>query len=480
MFLLQKKNFQIAKNCGKINKVRSLSTLTIVNPANGNIVSTLNTDDANSIKEKISKAKDAQISWSNLPYEERKKKLVKFGTLLASNIEESAKILTTEMGKPINQAKGEIKGVQARLKFFLDNTENFLKPSERRSSEGLSEIVKYEPLGIIGNISAWNYPYFVGCNVFIPALLTGNAVIYKPSEYATLTGLNIAKFLHEAGVPKDIFVTVVGKGDVGSNLLDNDINGVFFTGSYSTGKKIASIVAGRMIKMQLELGGKDPTYVCEDADPVESAKSLADGAMYNTGQSCCSVERLYVHSSIYDQFVKEFVEQVKKFSIGDPMSEKTYIGALTLPKQVAFLENQVKDAVSKGGKVLTGGSRITGNGNYFQPTVIVNVNHSMDIMKEESFGPIIGIQKVKNDEEAINLMNDTFYGLTSGVYTKSKDRAEKLLSKVNSGTVYWNACDRVSPYLPWSGRKGSGIGATLGNEGIQAFVIPKAYHLITK
>jgi len=212
---------------------------------------------------------------------------------------------------------------------------------------------------------------------------------------------------------------------------------------------------------------------------VNAAKSLADGAMYNTGQSCCSVERIYVHTSVYRQFVDEFVKEVQTFKIGDPQSDSTYIGPLTLPRQPDILQNQVNDAVSKGAKILVGGKKINQKGNWFQPTVLVNVNHKMEVMREESFGPIIGIQEVKNDEEAIELMNDTTYGLTAGVYTRNQQRSEKILSHVNSGTVYWNACDRVSPNLPWSGRKGSGIGCTLGIEGIQAFVQLKSYHLIS-
>jgi len=254
---------------------------------------------------------------------------------------------------------------------------------------------------------------------------------------------------------------------------------VFFTGSNATGRKIQKQLgdSGRMVKLQLELGGKDPTYVRDDAVVNTAAASLADGAMYNTGQSCCSVERIYVHTSVYKQFVDAFVKEVNTFKVADPTVEGAYIGPLTLPTQVGVLERHVADAVKKGAKVLVGGKRINKPGNWFEPTVLVNVNHTMDVMKEESFGPIIGIQEVKNDDEAVSLMNDTTYGLTSGVYTKSQKTAEAIMGKLNSGTVYWNCCDRVSPQLPWSGRKGSGVGSTLGVEGMRVFVQPKAYHL---
>ena len=252
---------------------------------------------------------------------------------------------------------------------------------------------------------------------------------------------------------------------------------MFFTGSVATGARIAEAVGGRFIKLQLELGGKDPTYVCDDANPENAAESLADGAMYNTGQSCCSVERIYVHEKIYDAFVARFVATVKGLKHGDTESADTYIGAITRAPQLAVLEAQVADALGKGATLLTGGQRGPVPGNWFEPTVLVDVNHSMELMREESFGPIIGIQKVSSDAQAVQLMNDTRYGLTAGVYTPDQARAQRLLAQVNAGTVYWNCCDRVSPRLPWSGHGDSGVGLTLSREGISTFTRPKAWHL---
>jgi acyl-CoA reductase-like NAD-dependent aldehyde dehydrogenase len=311
----------------------------------------------------------------------------------------------------------------------------------------------------------------------VPALLTGNTVLYKPSEHATLTGLHITCLLHAAGVPATAMQCLVGAGEVGAALLQQRLDGVFFTGSHATGVRIANAVAPQLLRLQLELGGKDPSYVRADADPLAAADSLADGAMYNTGQSCCSVERIYVHESVHDAFVERFVATVKAMHLGDPLQEGTYIGAITRAPQLAVLQAQVDDALAKGATLHCGGHTLPGPGHWFEPAVFSGVNHTMELMREESFGPIIGIQKVAGDAEAVALMNDTRYGLTAGVYTPDEARARELLAQVNAGSVYWNCCDRVSPRLPWSGHGDSGVGLTLSRYGIQAFTRTKAWHL---
>jgi acyl-CoA reductase-like NAD-dependent aldehyde dehydrogenase len=317
----------------------------------------------------------------------------------------------------------------------------------------------------------------VGTNVFVPALLAGNAVLYKPSELALLTGQAIAEVMWESGVPRDVFGLVLGAGDVGAALVEAPVDGVFFTGSYATGRRIAEAVAPRMVPVQLELGGKDPVYVTDDVDVTAAAAAVADGAFYNTGQSCCSVERIYVHAAIYEEFVERFVATVEGFVVGDPMSEGTYIGPLTRPAQLAVLQAQVDDAVAKGATLQTGGHRLDRPGNWFAPTVLTGVDHTMAVMVEESFGPIIGIQAVADDAEAVRWMNDTAYGLTAGVYSADEKRARGILAEVDAGSAYWNCCDRVSPRLPWSGRGHSGLGVTLSTLGIRAFTRPKAWHL---
>lgn len=331
---------------------------------------------------------------------------------------------------------------------------------------------------MICNISAWNYPFNVGVNVFVPALLAGNAVMYKPSEYATMTGMEIARYLHEAGVPEDVFILAIGEGDVGKSLLDLPFQGYYFTGSYPTGKYIYERVSEKMVPCILELGGKDPVYVADDVvDVAGAAAGIADGAFYNNGQSCCSVERIYVHEKIYDAFVDAFVQEVNSWKIGAPTEDGVYISVLTRKNQIAVLEDQVADALSKGARLLTGGAAMEGKGYGFAPTVLVDVQQHMLVMQEESFGPIIGIMKVHSDSEAVEKMNDTAYGLTAGVFSASQTRAEVILAQVNSGSGYWNCCDRVSAALPWSGRGHSGFGSTLSHVGLRAFTKTKSYHL---
>jgi len=451
----------------------------ILNPATGATIAEIPEDGAFAVRGKYERARAAQPAWAATPIKQRVAAIRAFRDRIVAKHDALARTLTQEVGKPIRQSKNELNGLTKRIDFFVAEAARVLRDEKVYVDEKqkLEERISHEPLGVVANISAWNYPYFVGSNVFVPALLAGNAVLYKPSEFATMTGRHIVETMHEAGVPVDVFIAVIGSKAAGAALLRQPIDAVFFTGSYATGEKIGAIAGRKMIKVQLELGGKDPVYVCEDVDIKAAAAGIADGSFYNTGQSCCSVERIYVHEKIHDAFVAAFVAEVKGYKIGDPMDETTYIGPITRPLQLDVLRHQVADAKRKGARLLTGGEVIRRKGNWFQPTVFVDVDHRMALMRDESFGPIIGIQKVKDDSEAIELMNDSEYGLTAGIYTPNEKRASGILSRVNSGSVYWNCCDRVSPRLPWSGRGHSGIGTTLSTLGIQAFLQPKAWHL---
>ena len=450
----------------------------IVNPATEEIITEIKEDTRESVAQKFKLLQSSLNDWQNKPLQHRIEVIKKFSSLLEQRIEALALVLTSEVGKPLQQSRNEITGARSRIKWLTENAEKYLSDESMTTDNTLEEKISYEPLGVICNISAWNYPFLVGVNVFIPALLAGNAVMYKPSEYATLTGLEIEKLLKQAGIPQNVFQVALGGKETGEHLLELSFDGYFFTGSYKTGKYIYERVAAKMVPCQCELGGKDPLYVADDiADVKAVASATADGAFYNNGQSCCAVERIYVHEKIYDRYVNEFVQEVKSWKTGSPSEPGVYIGPLTRKEQITVLEKQVNEAVKKGATLLTGGNRSNKKGYYFEPAVLVNVDHSMSIMKDESFGPVIGIMKVRDDEEAVRLMNDTEYGLTASVYSKGESRAKNILKHINAGTGYWNCCDRVSAAVPWSGRKHSGIGATLSHAGLRVFVKPKAYHL---
>lgn len=450
----------------------------IINPATEEIIKEINEDDTASVLTKYKLLTEGQKKWQTVSLGERANRLKNFSESLQSTIEPLAAVLTAEVGKPLQQSRNEINGACARVQWLTAHAEKYLADETMVLEKGLVEKIKYEPLGVIANISAWNYPYLVGVNVFVPALLAGNAVMYKPSEYATLTGLEIERILKKAGIPDEVFQVAVGGKEVGEILLNTSFDGYFFTGSYKTGKYIYEKVASKMVPCQCELGGKDPLYVADDiADVKAVAAGTADGAFYNNGQSCCAVERIYVHQKIYDQYVEEFVKELKSWKQGSPTEAGVYFGPLTRQDQGRVLQHQVEEAVRGGAKILSGGKSIAGKGYYFEPTVLVNVNNQMAIMRDESFGPVIGIMKVKDDDEAIRLMQDTEYGLTASVYSSDQQRAENILQQINSGTGYWNCCDRVSAAVPWSGRKHSGFGSTLSHAGLRAFAKPKAYHL---
>lgn len=450
----------------------------IINPATGEIIKEIIEDNRETIEKKFRDLKTFQPGWQKIALAQRVRILMKFSGLLEQHIEELASVLTSEVGKPLQQSRNEVKGAMARIGWLAGNAEKYLSDELMTEENGLEEKISYEPLGVICNISAWNYPYLVGVNVFVPALLAGNTVMYKPSEYATLTGLEIEKLLKKAGVPEPVFQVAIGGNETGELLIELPFDGYFFTGSYKTGKYIYEKVASKMVPCQCEMGGKDPLYVADDVIDIKSvAAATADGAFYNNGQSCCAVERIYVHEKIYDSYMEEFAKEVKSWKIGLPGEEQVYIGPLSRKEQITDLENQVNDALQKGALLLTGGKSINRKGFYFEPTVLVNVNHEMSVMKDESFGPVIGIMKVKDDAEAVFKMQDTEYGLTASVYSSDKVRAENILKQINAGTGYWNCCDRVSAALPWSGRKHSGFGTTLSHAGLRAFVKPKAYHL---
>ena len=451
--------------------------LRLLNPATGQLVREVPETDSSQVAAAFTRAGRAQRPWAALGLERRCQVLRTFRDLVIGEVPRLAELLVADMGKPISQARGEVGRVRERLDFFLANLAAATRDQVVFDEGGMEERLVHEPLGVVANISAWNYPWFVGINVIAPALLCGNALLYKPSEHATATGLAIIALLHRAGVPADAAIALPGGKTTGAALAATPVDGLFFTGSHAVGMKIAQVAGSRLGRVQLELGGKDAVYVADDVDVAAAAESTADGSFYNAGQSCCAIERLFVSRGIYDQFVAAFLEQVARLRMGDPMDPATTIGPLAFDGQRAVLERQIAQAVERGAIIACGGRRDPGPGWFFQPTVLLQVDAQMAVMREETFGPVIGIMAVDSDAQAVQLINDSSYGLTAGIYTRERARAQALLAAVDTGTAYWNCCDRVSPRLPWTGRRGSGLGATLGQAGILAMTKPKAYHL---
>ncbi|OLE63411.1 MAG: hypothetical protein AUI36_09945 [Cyanobacteria bacterium 13_1_40CM_2_61_4] len=393
--------------------------------------------------------------------------------MLEQEAEECAQLTTTEIGKPIRQGRNEVGAVLERIDWNIEHAGQVVEPRTVTDNERIT----YEPVGVVAHVSAWNYPYFVGLNSIVPALLVGNAVCYKPSEHATLTGLRLVDLLHRGGVPVDVVHAIVGGGATGAALVEADVDLVCFTGSYPTGRQVARAAAERLVRVQLELGGKDAAYVADDVDVEEAALAVAEGAFYNGGQSCSATERVYVHEAVWEPFVAALVEIVSAYRVGDPRDDSTDVGPLTRAEQLDVLDAQLTDAVDRGSKVLCGGERIERPGNWFAPAVVVDVPDDAALMRDESFGPVIGLARVRDDDDAREHMDDTEFGLGAAVFTRDRSRAERVLGRLDVGNAYWNTADRSCVRLPWAGRRHSGMGTSMSESGVRAFVREKAWHL---
>ncbi len=465
-----------AGHAGLLGAAAGPQTLEITNPATGALLREVAVDDETEIEAKLRRARAAQARWAALPYERRAAALLAWRDQLGADIEECARITAEETGKTIGAARNEIRAVQDRITWFVAHAPAVLAPRTATQSDAIEERITYEPRGVVAHISAWNYPYFVGLNSIVPALACGNAVLYKPSELATLTGLQLVDLAHRSGVPVDVLQTIVGSGPTGAALVSSGVDLVCFTGSVATGRRVAVSAAEHLIPVQLELGGKDAAYVCDDVDVDAAAEAVAEGAFYHGGQSCCAVERVYVHQAIWERFVTSFVAAATHWAPGDPLDAASANGVLARAQQPELLQEQVDDAIAKGARVLLGGMCEPGAASY-PPTVLVDVDHSMTVMRDESFGPVIGLMRVRDDDEALALVDDSSYGLTAAIFSRDRERAEAFLARCDTGTVYWNASDRTSVTVPWSGRRASGLGVSMGEAGIASFVRPKAWHL---
>ncbi|KAJ5468136.1 Aldehyde/histidinol dehydrogenase [Penicillium sp. IBT 31633x] len=443
-----------------------------------------------SLKEAVKVAADSKKafeSYRTTSLEDRKQIVRRALDIFEQRRDELAKELTAQMGRPIRYCASEINTMRLRAEYLMDIAEESLCDLPGRPESGFRRTVKRVPVGPVLIVGAWNYPYLTTVNAIVPALLAGNSVILRPSPQTPLFGKGLFDIFAEAGLPAQV-LQVIQIGDLG--ILDQvaqipDIQSVSFTGSTTGGIRLREATARHIKPVNLELGGNDPAYVRLDADVKHVAEQLVDGAIFNSGQSCCSIERVYVHEKIYEDFVRAVQEELNSYKLGDPLDQSTTTGPVISAQAVEKINSHIKDALAKGAVDSTPQNASFGvdrnpqtqNGNFVAPVVLTNVNHTMATMKEETFGPVMPIMKVSSDDEAIAFMNDSDYGLTASVWTKDIARGEELIDRIDAGTVFINRCDYPSPDLAWTGWKTSGLGCTLGPRGYDGFVKLKSYHV---
>ncbi|HQU68373.1 MAG TPA: aldehyde dehydrogenase family protein [Albidovulum sp.] len=427
----------------------------------------------------VARARAAQGDWADRPLEERIA-LVKAGVANLNTMKDTlVEELAWQMGRPTRYG-GEFGGVNDRTNYMSDIAAETLSPMVVENSNLFERRIEREPHGIVFIVAPWNYPYLTTINTLAPALIAGNAVILKHATQTLVVGERLAEAFHAAGVPEDVFQNIVLDHQVTEDLIGQRAFGfVNFTGSVGGGKAMERAAAGTFTGLGLELGGKDPGYVMDDADLDAAVDSLMDGAMYNAGQCCCGIERIYVHESLYDAFVEKAVAWVKALKLGNPFDASTTLGPMANRRFAETVRGQIADAITDGATALIDPALFPADdgGAYLAPQILVNVNHEMRVMREESFGPVVGIMPVRNDDEAIAMMNDCDYGLTASLWTTDSARAARIGRQLETGTVFQNRCDYLDPALCWTGCKDTGRGAALSALGYFSVTRPKSYHL---
>lgn len=461
-----------------------MSTFETTSPVDGSAYYSAKEDSAKDINNALEKAIRAKAGWQAKSITERAALMTAFVDEVVFNRATIAEEITWQMGRPISQSCGEISGFEERARYMISVAETAMAPLKPDSKRGFERWVERVPLGVVAVLSPWNYPLLTSVNAIVPALMAGNCVVLKHSFQTPLVAERYAEAAKKAGLPDGVFqILHLNHGNTAKLVGDARVEGVFFTGSVAGGLAIQSALGDKFIPCGLELGGKDPAYVREDADLDFTVGNLVDGAYFNSGQSCCGIERIYVHESHYDNFIKQFAEITSQYRLGDPLDPETNLGPVVKTAAADFVRQQIDDAISKGAKSLLDESHFSASKKgtpYLAPHVLANVDHSMDVMSEESFGPVVGIQKVSGDAEAIQMMNDSQYGLTASLWTEDIDTARTLGSQIETGTVFLNRCDYLDPELAWTGVKNSGRGVTLSTHGYEHVTRSKSFHLRTE
>jgi acyl-CoA reductase-like NAD-dependent aldehyde dehydrogenase len=432
----------------------------------------------------LKNAADAQKEWRKVSIADRTKILNKAVDVFLKDKDRHAEEITRQMGRPISQSPFEMRGFEERARFMINLAPEALADVSFTDKPGFTRVLHREPLGVVFIVAPWNYPYLTSVNGVVPALMSGNAVILKHSAQTPLCAEDFQQAFDAAGLPKGLFQhLVLTHDDTAKVIAAPEVAYVNFTGSVSGGHAVQQAALGKFMGLGLELGGKDPAYVRADANLAHAIENLVDGAMFNSGQCCCAIERIYVHDSLYDKFVDGFVDLTKKYQLGNPLEGSTNLGPMVRTAAAEHVRGQIEDAVRKGAKALVDTKLFPASKPgtpYLAPQVLVDVDHSMAVMAEESFGPVIGIMKVKNDDEAVKLMNDSKYGLTAALWTSDEVAARKVGNEIETGTVFMNRCDYLDPALAWVGVKDSGRGATLSRVGYEMLTRPKSFHFRTQ
>ena len=453
----------------------------VENPATGEIIATVPDLDAGAVAEMALRGRAAQPEWEAYGFEGRGRILLRAQKWVMDNAERIVETIVSETGKTYEDAMlAEIGYAGNAFGFWARQAPRYLADERVKSSQvlvtGKKLILRFRPLGLIGVIGPWNYPLTNSFGDCIPALAAGNAVIMKPSEVTPLTSMLLAEGLRECGLPENVLQVATGRGDTGRALIEH-VDMIMFTGSTSTGRKVAEEAARRLIPVSLELGGKDPMLVLSDADVERAANFATYYSMQNAGQTCISIERAYVEEPVYDEFVAKVSAKVRALRVGRPAGPGSVeVGAITFPPQLDKIKDHVEDAVARGARVLAGGGVVPGTGRFFEPTVLVDVDHSMKIMNEETFGPTLPIMKVHDSEEAVRLANDSEYGLAASVFTRDTERGEQIARRIAAGAA--NVNDAMINYtvleLPMGGAKASGLGSRHGPGGIRKYCAQQA------
>ncbi len=455
--------------------------LIVKNPLDQQVVCRCPYESNDSIETKLVAARRAFEQWSRLPLDDRIVQVQEGLGRFRENGEQIAHDVTAQMGKPIKQARAEVDTMFGRAERAIADAPHALAPDRFDDQPGFVRRIEHAPHGVVFNLAAWNYPLLIPVNVIVPALLAGNVVLIKHSAKTPLCGEAFDRAFGGLDVPSLVTNLILTHEQTARIIADERIGHVAFTGSVEGGREIYQAVAAtRFVDAGLELGGKDPAYVAADADLESTVENVIDGACYNAGQSCCAIERVYVHEDLYDAFIEKAEQVLKDYRLGDPMDEQTTMGPLASRGALDTLEQQVEDAVRREARLVCGGRRMPdATGNFFPPTLVVDVPNDSLIMQEESFGPLVPVARVHDDEEAVRLMNDTRFGLTASIWTSDLERAERIAPRLNAGTIYQNRCDYLDPALPWTGWGASGKGSTLSRYGFYHLTRRKSIHFRT-